>query len=117
LAKGGGANAYMETLAKETTTLNKVLSKYLQGPTLSLVMGQVFSSINSRLAEEFENVELKSDAAKERMLVDAKYLTNKLSDLKGTEQAAPGPVSFISFMPILARVCASPRLTHPHERS
>lgn len=29
LKAGGGANEYMELLAKETTTLHKVLSRYL----------------------------------------------------------------------------------------
>jgi vacuolar protein sorting-associated protein 54 len=84
----------METLVKETTTLHRVLSRYLQGPTVELVMGQVFSSINARLAEEFENAELKSQKGRERMLADAKYLTSRLGDLKGTESPAPGSVSF-----------------------
>lgn len=57
-------NAYMETLVKETGTLHKVLLKYLAGSALEIVMMQVLSAINSRLAEEFSKIVLRSDEAK-----------------------------------------------------
>lgn len=86
----GKVNAYMETLVKETGTLHKVLLKYLAGSALEVVMMQVLSAINSRLAEEFSKIPLKSQTAKDRMLVDATFLKGKFADLKGLERAPPG---------------------------
>lgn len=86
----GKVNAYMETLVKETGTLHKVLLKYLAGNALEIVMMQVLSAINSRLAEEFSKIPLKSQTAKDRMLVDATFLKEKFADLKGLERAPPG---------------------------
>lgn len=83
-------NAYMETLVKETGTLHKVLLKYLAGSALEIVMMQVLSAINSRLAEEFGKIPLRSDEAKHRMLTDASYLRDKFQDLKGLERSPPG---------------------------
>lgn len=87
---GGQPNAYMETLVKETGTLHKVLLKYLAGSALEVVMMQVLSAINSRLAEEFSKIPLKSQTAKDRMLADANFLKERFADLKGLERAPPG---------------------------
>lgn len=46
-----------------------------------LVISQVFASINNGLAEVFSAVELKSDAAKTRLALDAMHLVKKLSAL------------------------------------
>ncbi|KAF8334202.1 Vps54-like protein-domain-containing protein [Cantharellus anzutake] len=75
-------NPYMEMLMRETLTLHKVLSKYLVEQTVEMIMGQVFAAINHRLSEEYSNIELPSQDAKERMLQDARYLHEKLSALK-----------------------------------
>lgn len=88
--EAGKPNAYMETLVKETGTLHKVLLRYLAGNALEIVMMQVLSAINSRLAEEYSKIPLKSAAAKDRMLVDANFLKDKFADLKGLERPAPG---------------------------
>ncbi|KAG8884657.1 hypothetical protein FRB97_003713 [Tulasnella sp. 331] len=81
-APGSGPNAYMEVLVKETVTLHKVLSKYLSGPTVELIMSQVFASVTHKLTEEYGKIELPSQEAKTRLLQDAKYLHDKLSGLK-----------------------------------
>ncbi|TDL25021.1 Vps54-domain-containing protein [Rickenella mellea] len=75
-------NEYMELLVKETATLHKVLSRYLPAPVIEYVMSQVFASINHRLSEEYGKIELPDQAAKDRMLQDARYLHQKLSVLK-----------------------------------
>jgi len=93
------ANAYMETLVKETATLHKVLSKYLQSQTLEIVMMQVFSTINSRLAEEYSKIELRSEAAKSRLLEDAHFMKTKFAEFKGLERAPPGSVRLRTFIP------------------
>lgn len=87
---GDDPNSYMETLVKETSTLHKVLLRFLPGAALELVMMQVLSAINSRLAEEYSRIEVKTDIAKERMLIDARYMKAKFAELKGLERPAPG---------------------------
>ncbi|KAG8972344.1 hypothetical protein FRB90_010252, partial [Tulasnella sp. 427] len=78
-----GPNSYMEVLVKETVTLHKVLSKYLAEQSVELIMTQVFAAVNHRLSEEYGRIELPSQEAKTRLLTDAKYLHEKLSNLKG----------------------------------
>ncbi|KAL4067713.1 Vps54-like protein-domain-containing protein [Scleroderma citrinum] len=80
--QGGAVNDYMELLVKETVTLHKVLSRYLSAPTVEYVMSQVFAAINHRLSEEYTNIEMQSQEAKDRMLEDARFLHQKLSVLK-----------------------------------
>lgn len=77
-----GTNAYMEMLVKETVTLHKVLSKYLTGPTVEFVMGQVLAAINHRLSDEYGKIELGSQEAKDRMVMDVRYFYEKLGELK-----------------------------------
>lgn len=90
--RAAGVNSYMETLVKETATLHKVLAKYLHGPTLDQVIGQVLSDINARLADEYGKIELKDLDAKARMLIDARFLQTKLAELKGLTRPTPGQV-------------------------
>ncbi|KIY43546.1 Vps54-domain-containing protein [Fistulina hepatica ATCC 64428] len=75
-------NSYMSLLVKETTTLHKVLSKYLPGPVVEYVMTQVYAAINHRLSEEYQNIDLPHQEAKTKMLEDARYLHNKFAALK-----------------------------------
>ncbi|EJD44172.1 Vps54-domain-containing protein [Auricularia subglabra TFB-10046 SS5] len=81
-AEQPGPNAYMKLLVKETETLHKVLSKYLPAQVLELIMTQVLASIKNQLSEGFGSIELQSQAAKDRVLVDARYLQDRLGSLK-----------------------------------
>lgn len=56
----------MEQLVKEITTLHKVLNKYLGLSTVHSIMGQVLDATNTKLAEEYNKVEFKSEDAKKR---------------------------------------------------
>ncbi|KAG8717274.1 hypothetical protein FRC09_014523 [Ceratobasidium sp. 395] len=76
-------NNYMEVLVKETATLHKVLTRYLSPHASELIMSQVFAAINHRLSEEYTKIDLPSQAAKDRLLEDAKYLHARLSALPG----------------------------------
>jgi vacuolar protein sorting-associated protein 54 len=53
-------------------------------------MMQVLSAISSRLADEYGKIEIRSDAARERILHDARYMRSKFSELKGLERDVPG---------------------------
>lgn len=85
-------NGYMEALVKEHVTLHKVLSRFLQAPTVEFIMGQVFSALNVRLADEFARINVRTEKAKRRMLVDVRFLKAKLAELKGLERETPGTV-------------------------
>lgn len=90
-----GARQYAEMLVKETTTLHKVLSKYLATATVEVsttarqstvvdeqgVLSEVLAAIVHRLSEEYGRVELKSDDAKKRMVQDVILLNAKLAPL------------------------------------
>ncbi|KAF8559658.1 Vps54-domain-containing protein [Imleria badia] len=80
--QGDGVNDYVELLVKETVTLHKVLSRYLSAPIVEYVMSQVFAAINHRISEEYGQIELQSQEAKDRMLADAQFLHQKLSVLR-----------------------------------
>lgn len=61
-----GPNSYMESLVKETTTLHKVLNKYLPLEILQNVMSDVFKSSNAKIAEEIAKVNIQTPVGKER---------------------------------------------------
>lgn len=101
----GAPNPYMESLVKEHTTLHKVLSRFLHAETVMHIMTQVFAALDAKLAEQFGKVELKSQRAQERMLVDVRYLSEKLGSLKGLENIGPGKVSFVCISATI-RLCS-----------
>lgn len=57
---------YMETLTKETGTLQKVLAKHLPEPVVAGIMIPVFSSYRDQWTRAYREVTLRSPAAKER---------------------------------------------------
>ncbi|KAH7910760.1 Vps54-like protein-domain-containing protein [Hygrophoropsis aurantiaca] len=95
-----GSNDYMELLVKETVTLHKVLSRYLSAPVVEYVMSQVFAAINHRLSEEYTGIELLTQEAKDRLLVDARYLHEKLSVLKNVNAPTTMLETLVSEKPI-----------------
>ncbi|KAJ7087759.1 Vps54-like protein-domain-containing protein [Mycena epipterygia] len=77
-----GVNAYMSVLVRETVTLHKVLSRHLSVAVVEDVMTQVFAAINHRLSEEYGKLVLPNEDARKGLLVDARFLHQKLSELK-----------------------------------
>jgi vacuolar protein sorting-associated protein 54 len=95
---------YMETLCKETTTLQRVLSKHLAESMVAGIMGPVFQNYRSQWERAFHEVELRSEKAKDRyarhhhpvawyntstnfehrLLADASTLDSRLSKLEGS---------------------------------
>jgi len=61
-----GANAYMETLTKETSTLHRVLSKHLPEMTVRMIMEPVFGAYKEQWRKAFGDVVLESEAARSR---------------------------------------------------
>lgn len=64
--KAVSVSPYMETLTKETATLQKVLSKHLPEPVVAGIMIPVFASYREQWTNAYKDVTIKSDAAKER---------------------------------------------------
>ncbi|GAA5954269.1 hypothetical protein JCM21900_005228 [Sporobolomyces salmonicolor] len=118
--KPGLPNAYMEALVKEHITLHKVLSRFLQTETVFAIMLQVFTALDARLTEEYGRIELRSEGAKERMLVDVRYLREKLGDLKGIEGTGPAKelAALVQAKPLpKSTAAAKPSPLPPHTSS
>lgn len=64
---------YMETLVKETTMLQKVLAKYLPEMNVRAIMEPVFSNYQDQLGKAFQEMDIKSAAAKERCVPAASH--------------------------------------------
>ncbi|RDL36422.1 uncharacterized protein BP5553_05774 [Venustampulla echinocandica] len=78
-----GVNLYMETLAKETSTLNRALNKHLPAMNVRMVIEPVFKSYKEQWGKAFGDVSLASDAAQSRMLRDAEYFNTRIGGLDG----------------------------------
>ncbi|PYH46275.1 GARP complex component [Aspergillus saccharolyticus JOP 1030-1] len=74
---------YMETLAKETGTLHRVLSKHLPDMTVMMIMDPVFKSYREHWTKAFDEVKVTSEAAKQRLQRDAEHFQTKLSKIDG----------------------------------
>jgi vacuolar protein sorting-associated protein 54 len=66
--KAAGVSPYMETLAKETTTLHKVLSKFLPESTVLMIMEPVFKSYKEQFGQAFRDVTVETDEGKKRLV-------------------------------------------------
>ncbi|KAF7554217.1 hypothetical protein G7Z17_g3084 [Cylindrodendrum hubeiense] len=78
-----GAHPYMETLAKETTTLHRVLTKHLPETSIQMIMIPVFSSYKDQLGSTFQDADPKTEMGIESMLYDVDFLATKLGKLDG----------------------------------
>lgn len=78
-----GVNAYVETLAKETVTLHRVLTKHLPEDTVRLIMAPVFNSYKAQLGKALQGLEVKEENGVKRMASDINYLITRLSKIEG----------------------------------
>ncbi|KNE69277.1 hypothetical protein AMAG_13659 [Allomyces macrogynus ATCC 38327] len=98
----------MEALVKETTTLHKVLSRYLPGETLRSVMQAVFRAYNVHLEHEVQGIRLYSVAAKNALLIDVQFFIRKLNALEGVDGPGSSLEVVVNNMRILDRSAAPP---------
>lgn len=61
-----GIHPYMETLAKETGTLHRVLSKHLPDMTVDMIMIPVFNNYRDQWTKAFEEANVETEAGKKR---------------------------------------------------
>ncbi|KAH8888900.1 Vps54-domain-containing protein [Thozetella sp. PMI_491] len=86
-APSSSAHEYMETLAKETTTLHRNLTKHLPEGTVRVIMMPVFRSYKDTFGTALKGTELKSEAGRESMLRDVEFFKAKLSKIDGFDDA------------------------------
>ncbi|KAF2841306.1 Vps54-domain-containing protein [Patellaria atrata CBS 101060] len=75
---------HMETLARETSTLYRVLSKHLPELAISMILGPVFASYKEQWGKAFTDASVKTEAGKARLLRDAELFDSKLSKIDGS---------------------------------
>ena len=61
-----GPHGYAETLAKETSTLHRVLTKHLPERSIQLIMMPVFSNYKEQLGKAFQGADPQTEAGRER---------------------------------------------------
>ncbi|KAF7363680.1 Vps54 domain-containing protein [Mycena sanguinolenta] len=107
-----GVNAYMSVLVKETVTLHKVLSRHLSVAVVEDVMTQVFAAINHRLSEEYAKMVLPSEEVRKGLLADARFLHQKLSELKNVRAPSGMLEVVIAELRVPGAVSPSPSVTN-----
>ncbi|KAL4867071.1 hypothetical protein BDV12DRAFT_171910 [Aspergillus spectabilis] len=76
-------SSYMEGITKETATLHRVLSKHLPEMTVMMIMDPVFKTYRDPWLRAFDEVVIKSETGKQRLLRDAEYFQARLSKIDG----------------------------------
>ncbi|KAK4149450.1 vacuolar protein sorting-associated protein 54 [Chaetomidium leptoderma] len=89
------ANEYMETLAKETTTLHRNLTKHLPEGTVRMIMMPVFKNYKDTFGAAYQGVELETEQGRERMLRDVEFFQSRLGKIDGFEDAGDYLVNMI----------------------
>lgn len=74
---------YMETLTKDTITLHRVLRKHLLEMDLRMVMEPIFQNYREQWGQAFQEVTLKGQEGKDRLLRDAECFNARLSNMEG----------------------------------
>ncbi|KAI9224913.1 hypothetical protein BC828DRAFT_241260 [Blastocladiella britannica] len=110
----------MEALVKETTTLHKVLARYLPPETLKAIMTRVFERYNTHLESDLGRIMVASVNGKTALLIDVQYFIRKLNALEGCD----GPGSHLEVVvnnmrigerppPVVSVVAADPSSPPP----
>ncbi|KAJ5941614.1 hypothetical protein N7516_001782 [Penicillium verrucosum] len=93
-------NPYMETLAKETGTLHRVLSKHLPDMTVSMIMIPVFNSYRDQWTKAFQEADVQTEAGKKRMQADVEHFRSKLSKIEGASEVGDKLLEVVRAKPI-----------------
>ncbi|KAK7888437.1 hypothetical protein LTR67_008783 [Exophiala xenobiotica] len=106
--KAVSVSPYMETLTKETGTLQKVLAKHLPEPIVAGIMIPVFSSYKEQWTSAYNDVTIKSAAAKERLLADAEFFQSRISKIDGSADLGEQIVKVVQAKSVANTVTPSP---------
>ncbi|KAG6009680.1 hypothetical protein E4U21_001744 [Claviceps maximensis] len=86
-SEADSVHAYMEILAKETTTLHRVLTKHLPDNSIQMIMAPVFASYKDQLGAPLREASPKTEAGRQRMLRDMEFFSTKLGKIEGFDDA------------------------------
>ncbi|OAQ60646.1 GARP complex component [Pochonia chlamydosporia 170] len=78
---------HMATLAKDTMSLHRILTKTLPEATILRLMDLVFSSYKDQLGTAFRDVDPKTDIGRDSMLRDIEFFQTKLGGIDGCSEA------------------------------
>ncbi|AEO62871.1 bb161ebc-7d62-479c-8044-f02721616bb3 [Thermothielavioides terrestris] len=101
-AANNEANEYMETVANESTTLHRNLTKHLPKGTVRLIMLSVFKNYKDTFGAAYEGIELKTEKGRERMLRDVELFQSRLGQIDGFGDAGDHLVNIIKAKKISA---------------
>lgn len=82
------ASPYMETLTKETGTLYRVLGRHLAEPDVLGIMALISTAYGEVWGRAFEDVVVRTQMGKNRLLVDAGLFESRLGKIQGFEVLA-----------------------------
>lgn len=85
--KNKSCHPYMESLVKETTTISRVLQRYLPELQVSIMLSQIFDNYKTHLINLYSKLEIKDSISKLIILKDIDYFRVNLSDLTGYGQS------------------------------
>ena len=112
-----GVSKYMETLTKETATLQKVLTKHLPEGVVMGIMGPVFESYKQQLEKAFSGLQAHSDAEKNRMLNDAAHFSSRISKLEGSGELGQRILDIVKDKTIITSKDVSVQAEEPQRSS
>lgn len=111
-------NPYMETLAKETGTLHRVLSKHLPDMTVSMIMVPVFNSYRDQWTKAFQEADVQTETGKKRLVrttgiplmrntnrthrmqTDVEHFRTKLNKIEGASEVGDKLLEVVRAKPI-----------------
>ncbi|KPM44910.1 hypothetical protein AK830_g1646 [Neonectria ditissima] len=78
-----GVHPYMVALAKDTTSLHRILSKTMPKEIVRMVMVPVFLSYKVQLGEAFQEIGLITELGRDSLLLDVEFFQSNLSSIEG----------------------------------
>ncbi|KAF2733367.1 Vps54-domain-containing protein [Polyplosphaeria fusca] len=103
-------SANMETLAKETVTLHKVISKYLAEIQVRMIMAPVFESYREQIGKVFKEANVKTASGKARLLRDARLFDSKLGQIDGAGNTGAYLIQLVEAKAVETKVPAAPKV-------
>ncbi|EED17768.1 GARP complex component (Vps54), putative [Talaromyces stipitatus ATCC 10500] len=101
-------SGYMETLTKETATLHRVLVRHFPEMTVMMIMEPVFKSYREQWKKAFQEVNLKTESGRQRMLSDVEYFKSKMGKIDGSGDLGDTLIQVVNAKTILPENIAEP---------
>ncbi|POR38627.1 Vacuolar protein sorting-associated protein 54, partial [Tolypocladium paradoxum] len=74
---------YMATLAKDTKSLHRILTKTMPKETVRMVMGQAFLSYKVQFGQAFQEIGPMTELGRDSMLLDVEFFKSNLGMMEG----------------------------------